>query len=234
MFECENAWCSTCSTLKMTSNNFRIAALHPNVIYFVVTGLIIGKSNMSRFENKQQCSYGVVKFLVRDSCDHSINLTVWGTVQFISDYDDQFTIGHVIRIVNSRISTVRHDDTFNPITSSPLQLTINEGFGSIEHNDGDDDTELKKFLNITLKSPDLALSLADIASTPSTTSDAVDLVDLFVVVAKLKPTRQVGDKSVRDVIVVDQTVPGMYLTTWNKAWIKRFWRIRSLHQICFA
>ncbi|XP_037025026.1 protein hold'em isoform X2 [Bradysia coprophila] len=202
----------------MSLNTFSIAALHANAINFVITGLIIGKSNVSKFEKierqDQPSLRGVIKFLIRDNCDHFINVTVWGTYQFVAEYNSHFTIGHVINVIRSKVSFVRHDDTFNPITSSPLELTINEGFGSIEFFDGDV-AEKVKLLRVPLKSPDLALNLADIAST---SDDAGGLVDLFVLVAKLRPTRQIAGKLVRDVVVVDQTVPGMYLTIWNEAW----------------
>lgn len=210
---------------KMSLNYLKIGALHPNAINFNVKGLIIGKSNLSKYEkvDKAQSSQcGVLKFLIRDSLDHFINLTVWGSEEFAKEYSSLYTIGHVVNVVNSKISCVRHDDTFNPITSSPLQLTINEGFGLIEFNSGDT-TEMVKLLTVPLKSPDLALNLADIASTPtSSSSDAGNLVDLFVLVAKLRPTRQIGNKMVRDIVVIDQTVPGMCMTIWNEAWNKRF------------
>lgn len=205
----------------MSLNKFSIATLHMNANNFVINGIIISKSKMTIFvKNGQTDLCGVVTFVIRDSKDHFINVTVWGTEQFIRDLNQKYTIGHVVNVVQSKVSTVNCDDTFNPITSSPLKLTVNEGFGSIELYDGDV-TELIKLLNFPLKSPDLALNLADIASTRPT-SDSGDLVDLFVVVAQLKPTRQIKDKYyVRDVIVVDQTVPGMYLTIWNEAWINR-------------
>lgn len=210
----------------MSSKLLRIVALHPNAVDFIVTGLIIGKSNKTTFFDKnakngqQEPSIrGVVKFLIRDSNEHCVNVTVWGSDEFIELYDQKFAIGHVVNIVNSKLSSVRYEDIYNPITSCPWQLTINEGIGLVEFFDGDV-TKFVKLLNIPLKSPDLALNLADIATTRPT-SDQGDLVDLVVVVAKLKPTRQSKNKNIRDVIVVDQTVPGMHLTLWNEAWINR-------------
>lgn len=207
----------------MSLKTFSIASLHPNAINFILTGVIIGKSNVSKFEKTeregQSSLRGVVKFLIRDNCDHFINVTVWGTYEFISEYNAQFTIGDVVNVIRSRVSFIRHDDKFNPITSSPLELTINEGFGSIEFFDGDV-TERVKLRRVPLKPPELALSLADIAST--TSDDPGGLVDLFVLVAKLRPARQVAGKLARDLVVVDQTVPGMYMTIWNEAWILRF------------
>lgn len=212
----------------MSLKIYSIVALHPNAIDFVVKGAIIGKSNKSIFSEKnaknaqqthEPALRGVVKFLIRDSNEHCINVTVWGSDEFIGQYDQKFAIGHVVNIVNSKLSSVRYEDIYNPITTSPWQLTINEGIGLIEFSDGDV-TKFVKLLNIPLKSPDLALNLADIATTRPT-SDKGDLVDLVVVVAKLKPTRQSKNKNIRDVIVVDQTVPGMHLTLWNEAWINR-------------
>ncbi|KAJ6646721.1 Protein hold'em [Pseudolycoriella hygida] len=202
----------------MSLNNFSIAALHPNANNFKITGIIIGKSNMSTFEKSGQQN-GVVKFIIRDSNDHYINCTVWGTAQFIEEYNVQFKIGQVVNVLRSKISNVRHDNSFDPITSSSLQLTVNEGFGTVECFDGDV-AQFVKLLNVPLKSTDLALNLADIAS--ANPSDSGDFVDLLVVVAKLKPKRQLKNKgSVRDVIVIDQTLPGMFLTIWNEAWIDR-------------
>lgn len=205
----------------MPLNNLTIAALHANAINFITTGIIISKSNMRAFEKKGQASLSaVIKFVIRDSKDQFINVTVWGSVPFIEECSSQFTIGHVVNIVKSKISPVSMTDNFSPITSSMFQLTINEGFGTIEFYDGDI-TKFVKYLKVPLKSTDLALNLSDIASVRSA-SDTGDLVDLFVVVAKIKPIRQIKDKYiVRDVVVVDQTVPGMNFTIWNEAWINR-------------
>lgn len=210
----------------MSLKNYKIVALHPNAINFAVRGLIIGKSNMRTFEKiaqqREPSLCGVVKFLIRDSIENYINLTVWGTKDFVEVYNSQYDIGHVVNVVRSKISFVRQDDIFNPITSTPLQLTINEGFGSIEFYDGSDGSEFVRLLSIPLKPLDLALNLADIVSTRPT-SDTGDLVDLVVVVARIHPIRQTTtDKSVRDVIVIDHTLPGMHLTLWNEAWINRF------------
>lgn len=207
----------------MSWNNFTIAGLHANAVNFVIRGVIISKSKMTIFEKtgrQEEVSLcGVVKFLIRDTREHYINLTVWGSETFIRDYNQKFTIGHVVNVVNSRISSVRNEDSFDPITSSPFRLTLNEGIGSIEFYDGDV-TDLLSLLNIPLKSTDLALNLCDVSSTP--TSDSGELVDLFVVVAKLRPIRNANGNPVRDVVVVDQTVSGMYLSIWNNAWIERF------------
>lgn len=205
----------------MVVNNFTIAGLHPNAINFIITGIIINKSNMRAFEKPGESSLkAVVKFVIRDSIDHFINVTVWGNLPFIEECNAQFTIGHVVNVIKSKISPVSANDTFSPITSSFFQLTINEGFGLIEFYNGDI-SKFVELLTVPLKSPDLALNLSDIASVRSA-SDTGDLVDLFVVVAKIKPIRQVKDKYiVRDVVVVDQTVPGMHLTIWNVSWINR-------------
>lgn len=209
---------------KMSLNNFNIVSLHPNAINFALKGLIIGKSNMKTFEkpeqkNRPRTMAGVVDFVIRDSSDNFINLTVWGSQEFIEDYNSKFTIGQVINIENSKVLPVRYDDAFSPITSSRLELCVNEGIGKVELHEGDT-TWFMRLLNVPLKSLELALNLADIVSTQPS-SDSGELVDLCVVVAKLQPIRQIKNNFVRDVIVFDQTVPGMILTIWNQAWIKR-------------
>lgn len=202
-------------------HNYTIGTLHVNTSNFILTGIIINKSKISTFTKQDQTSLsGVIKFVIRDSIDNFINVTVWGGAAFVEELNSQFTIGHVVKVIKSKVSQIPFGDTFMPITSSSLQLTINEGFGSIEIHDGDI-AEYIKLLKEPLKSLDLALNLGDIASVRSE-SDQGDLVDLFVVVAKLKPIREVKNKYiVRDVIVIDQTVPGMHLTIWNEAWINR-------------
>lgn len=208
----------------MSLNNFSIVALHPNAINFIIKGLIIGKSNMKTFEKPDQKSRtitmgGVVNLLIRDSRDNFINLTVWGSQEFIADYNSKFTIGHVVNVLNSKLLPVRFDDGFHPITSSQFELSLNQGAGSLELVEGDT-TWYVNLLNVPLKSQELALTLADIVSTrPS--SNSGELVDLCVVVAKLMGIRQIKNNYVRDVIVFDQTVPGMILTIWNQAWIER-------------
>lgn len=79
-------------------------------------------------------------------------------------------------------------------------------------------------MHIPIKPTDSGLSLADIKNNGSLSRTAV-FVDLLVIVRYLKPTRDVrtasGVTQCRDIIVMDESLPGMCLSIWSKEYIDR-------------
>lgn len=90
---------------------------------------------------------------------------------------------------------------------------------------GLDSAVYKKLMNIPIKPADSGLSLADIKNNGSLSKTAV-FVDLLVIVRYLKPAREIkmerGVAFCRDIIVMDQSLPGMCMSIWSPDFIERF------------
>lgn len=145
---------------------------------FFVTGLVIAKSEKKILTSRQNGSInGVITFTVRDTKDHFINCIVWGTEYFIENCDRAYKIGHMITVYQPKVTQKNSNSAYNPRTSSPFELTLNEGKSFIhratEHFDA-----LFGLKNLAIKSTSLALKLNDLYLTPDESTLNVDLVVL--------------------------------------------------------
>lgn len=134
----------------------------------------------------------------------------------------------LVTIISPRITQLNQnitDNQFKPITSSPYLLTINENMNQIVAYDGLDSVSYKNLMSVPIKPTDSGLSLADIKNNGSLSRTAV-FVDLIVIVRYLKPAREVrtvrGVVSCREIIVMDQSLPGMCFSIWGSEYIERF------------
>ena len=198
-----------------------IKDLSNDKIGICVTGLVIGKNEPRSFEMANIEVRSVLTLTLRDSKRHFINCNIWGSPDFIDIYNDRFTIGQLVVLNNPRISTKTTDnERFQPLTSSPFNLTVQEGNASCELADDDICLELK---NEAIKSTSNALALADVQSLGRNANG--NFVDLLVIVRSVQQIRTIetrnGPKSVREVIVMDQTQEFTILSIWGGEYLKR-------------
>lgn len=205
-----------------------IEKLNPTVTNALIVCLIIEKSPPKMFESKYEKENGmkgVITFTVRDSERYFINCTIWGSECFIESYDELFKYGDVVSIVRPTVFQSNADSSskYKPITSSPYELTIRESKGEIVRYDGDR-KEYMRLLTVPLKPTNKMLSLNDVNLNRGQSPGYV--IDLLVIVRAVKPIRQfkIGSKdlSVREIVVMDDTFPGMSLTLWNRNYVERF------------
>lgn len=120
---------------------------------------------------------GVITFTLRDTKEHFINCTIWGTDQFIDTCDRAYKMGHVISVYHPLVSQKNENSMYRPRTSSPFELTVNENKAFI-HRCTDQSNDLLALCNQTIKSTSLALNLGDLETTPDSGQLNVDLVVL--------------------------------------------------------
>lgn len=189
-----------------------------------VEGLLIAKTDVRVFTSKQDKSKrGVINFTVRDSKKNFINCGVWGTDKFIDTYNLTFHIGDIVMINKPRIDPKKHaTEYYQPLTTSPFELIVNEGNAFICRESGERNLALEALRSETIKPTTNALNLEDICGTPNISKH---LVDLLVMVRLVKPTRnlhtQFGDKVLREVFVMDESNGGVMLTIWGGDYVHR-------------
>lgn len=221
----------------------RIQNLNPTMTNAFVVGQLIAKSDVHLFQRSQQRhqqtntsslvldttdgsdsvtveTHGVIKFTVRDAEHAFINCTVWGSDSYIVELAARFRLGDVMCVQRPVVAACKAADLpYQPLTSSPYQLTVSQrqsdasvmlatSSEELANADGSDQL-LRTMLNVPVKPTAAALRLADLGagssaaasvSLPSTSvSSAMALgnaserfADLLVIVQKLWPVVKLG------------------------------------------
>ncbi|XP_070529514.1 meiosis-specific with OB domain-containing protein isoform X2 [Cardiocondyla obscurior] len=197
-----------------------------------VIGVIINTINMRTFDATQtKFSSGkrsVWTFTLRDSEEDFINVTVWGSTEFVKKLSTAFTIGSVVEVISAKIvrrNTNDRNEAFMPSTSSPFALIVNEGAALIQNHDAPTHEQYKELLTRPTKSVSSAKSLKVILDNIEALCDR--FVDLLVVVTFIADERNITTRDGRAVTCrsfevadgsTEKTVP---LILWDKDWIAR-------------
>lgn len=201
-----------------------------------VVGVIIAKSEWRSVQSKfNENKKGVITFTVRDSKRHFINCIVWGTEEFIQAYDTAFKIGDVVVINKPKVSEKNQDvNRYNPQTTSPFQLTVNEGHSYIYRESLENQPHLNGLISESIKSTSLALHLTDVCGDGVQRDSETQYVDLVVTVrsvtARTLRTKN-GEKTVRNVQLMDTSMESIKLTLWSRSECERADKWKPLQTI---
>ncbi|XP_011876854.1 PREDICTED: meiosis-specific with OB domain-containing protein isoform X2 [Vollenhovia emeryi] len=185
-----------------------------------------GRSQVSPFRNAGERS--VWTFTLRDSEEDFINVTVWGSTEFMKKLSTTFNIGSVVEVINAKI-VKRNDEQFMPSTSSPFVLIVNEGAALVQKHDAPTSEQYKALLTRPVKSVTSAKSLKAILDNIEALCNR--FVDLLVVVTFIADTRNIITRDGRAITcrnfeVADASTDNtVSLMLWDKDWIERaaFW-----------
>ncbi|XP_014361754.2 meiosis-specific with OB domain-containing protein [Papilio machaon] len=218
---------------KVCLNNLNI-----NIKNAFVIGIIIAKKCPRTFSPKEKSSElrGVMSFTIRDSQIDTINVDVWGSVDFVTTFYNRFIVGDVVEIYSPKIGVKSvADDFFQPQVSSPFYLSINEGSSVVSTFSGDTGAYLP-LLHIPSKSS-AGCGLAEVMT--FTEGNGNIYVDLLVVVKSVQPVKMIKTKlgvemPVRAVEIVDNTTPAsLYLEMFDTDTIQRAEEWRPLGSVLF-
>lgn len=141
-----------------------------------INALIIAKTEKKIIYSQQWAkTNGVITFTVRDTAEHFINCTVWGSEAFIDKCDRTHKIGDVIGIYNPSVKQQNDNSSYRPATTSPFELIVNENKAYI-HRPIDESDHLSMLRNQKIKRTTLALNMADLDTNPNGERVDVDLV----------------------------------------------------------
>ncbi|RLU19057.1 hypothetical protein DMN91_009415 [Ooceraea biroi] len=184
---------------------------------FVIGVIIIHKGERS-----------VWAFTLRDSDEDFINVTVWGSTEFVKKLSSTFTIGSVVEVISAKIAKRQphdKDERFVPSTSSPYSLIVNEGAAVIQCHDAPTRQQYVSLLTRPVKSVTFAKSLKAILDNIEALCDR--FVDLLVVVTFVADVRNVITRdgralTCRSFEVTDgSTQNTVSLVLWDKDWVER-------------
>lgn len=228
----------------------RIQNLHPNCTNIYVVGQLIARSDVHLFHRNgaaaaatessemPTASRGVLKLTLRDAEHAFVNCTVWGTDAYCGDLTHRLQIGDVLCVQRPKVDAVKAQaSAYQPLTSSPYQLTVNErqdgasvALATAEDllvETADDTRSYDTWLHVPVKPTRAALRLTDCNAAQA--AGAERFVDLLVVVQRLWPVAALaasghnrpGERQMRKVDVLDESARGVRLTLWNGGLVKR-------------
>lgn len=209
----------------MCSVNFEIRNLDPDCTTANLVGVVIAKSQPRIFDTPDGCqARGVMNITIRDELRSTINVIVWGSQSYIMSINTIFRIGDVMAIQKPKISIKRCDnDSCQPFTYSPFELTINEGQGLLHRCTGPQASGLTDLINKIFKPTTSAMMLNDVVSGP--TKMIKPTIDLLVAVRHVHPIRNLstksGNRNLRQIAVMDESQTEVIFNIWEGEFVER-------------
>ncbi|XP_076291621.1 meiosis specific with OB domains hold'em [Lasioglossum baleicum] len=179
-------------------------SLQPGAQNALVIGIIINSFNMKTIDaNRSRFNHGergVWTFTLRDSEEYTINVTVWGSVQFVTKLSSNFHIGSVVEVINPKVQERRPEDRnelFVPSVSSQCSLTVNEGNALVQLHDAPTRSRYESLLMCPIKSLTSMRTLKNIFQNLEELRD--QYVDVLIVVTFVSDIRNIITRDGRSI-----------------------------------
>ncbi|KAK9300973.1 hypothetical protein QLX08_006472 [Tetragonisca angustula] len=209
-----------------------LRSLHPGMQNALVIGIIVNSFNMrtidttrTRFNNGDR---GVWTFTLRDSEEDSINVTVWGSEQFVRRLSSNFRIGSLVEVINPKVLERRPDDRseiFVPSVSSTCSLTVNEGNALVQIHDAPTRAKYEPLLMLPIKKLTGLRTLKSISENLEALRDQyVDVLTVVTFVSDVRNAMTRDGRSIRSRTFEARdgsTDKVVSLTLWENEWINR-------------
>ncbi|GAB1864364.1 Meiosis-specific with OB domain-containing protein isoform X1 [Camponotus japonicus] len=209
-----------------------IKSLQEGIPNTFIIGIIIHSANVKTFTATQakfnRGERSVWTFTLRDTEEDFINVTVWGSTEFVKKISSTFNIGSVVEVISAKIMKRQPNDKnelFVPSTSSPFTLIVNEGTALIHNHDAPTREQYKNLLMRPVKSVTFAKNLKDVLDNIDALCD--HSVDLLVVVTFIGDTRNIITRNGRALtcrsfeVTDGSTDNTVSLILWDKDWVER-------------
>lgn len=188
--------------------------LNKKSIYII--GLIIAKSEKKSFISQANgTTKAVFTITLRDTKEHFINCSIWGTENYIDNCVQAYRIGDIIAVNKPSVIQKNNDNQYVPKTTSPFALQFSEGKGLLYRESAEGFPPINQLRNQTIKPTSLALNLIDLTSLPETQRTLVDLICIVqcIDVAQFIQTKN-GSKIKRRILLMDSTTHSIQLDIW--------------------
>jgi meiosis-specific with OB domain-containing protein len=90
--------------------------------------------NESKTVHSNNIAYHKLDLTIRDSPNDYINVTCWGSIEFINQLEDRINFLDIVRIKSPKIKLKSNgsSEKYRPTTLSPYELAVSESDGNIE------------------------------------------------------------------------------------------------------
>ncbi|NXH09578.1 MEIOB protein, partial [Bucco capensis] len=134
-----------------------------------VIGVVIGKTDVRGFPDRKNIGSEryTFSFTLRDSPTDFINVSSWGTEEYVRSLSESFRVGDCVTIENPLVQTkeAEREEKFNPVTPSRYRLLLSETHSVVKTSSCYQmDTKLLSLLHLPVKDPQDYYSLGDITA----------------------------------------------------------------------
>uniref|UniRef100_A0A1I8MEM5 MEIOB-like N-terminal domain-containing protein n=1 Tax=Musca domestica TaxID=7370 RepID=A0A1I8MEM5_MUSDO len=217
----------------------KLYQVHPEMENVLIVAMVLGKTEPNIFLSRNDTQHkGVMTFTLRDAPQHVVNCKYWGTREKVEELDGQIQLGDIVDVVCPKISLIQKSDAleskqaqFQPVSSLPVTLVVNEGQGLIErhsYHDLEKYTEIRLLAHQSHKPLYSVMNLADVQTSLSDSKAQAFHTDFLVVVGLVRKAREIrATKEGRarrclEIVVFDQSLTsGLTFTLWHADWINR-------------
>ncbi|KAG5262531.1 hypothetical protein AALO_G00276120 [Alosa alosa] len=208
-------------------NFIPISELHPNTTQAKVVGVVIGKTDARGFPDRknlgsERFTFG---FTIKDSPDHSINVSSWGSEEYIIGLCGSFRTGDCVVIENPLVTPKdpEKEERFCPATPSFYRLLMTETHSQIRLcADVEEENRLLPLLHVPVKDPRDFYTLGDINANGQSLDGFINILAAVRSTGEQKFfTTSDGRKGQRmEVKLFDDTVNSFPLVCWDRETIQ--------------
>uniref|UniRef100_A0A8C5P3G3 Meiosis-specific with OB domain-containing protein n=1 Tax=Jaculus jaculus TaxID=51337 RepID=A0A8C5P3G3_JACJA len=213
-----------------------LSDLHPNMVNLKIIGIVIGKTDVKGFPDRKNIGSEryTFSFTIRDSPNHFINVSSWGSEDYIKSLSYSFRIGECVTIENPLIQRkeTEREEKFSPATPSKYKLLLSENHSMVKvYSSYEVDTKLLSLIHLPVKESRDYYSLTDIiANGHSLDGRTINVLAAVKSVAEPKyfttSDRRKGQRC--EVKLFDETEPYFVMTCWDnesillaQSWVPR-------------
>ncbi|XP_037056692.1 meiosis-specific with OB domain-containing protein isoform X2 [Peromyscus leucopus] len=197
-----------------------LSDLHPNMANLKIIGIVIGKTDVKGFPDRKNIGSEryTFSFTIRDSPDHFVNVSSWGSEDYIRPLSESFKVVIIENPLIQRKETER-EEKFSPATPSNWKLLLSENHSIVKVcSPYEVDTKLLSLIHLPVKESRDYYSLADIvANGHSLDGRIINVLAAVRSVGEPKyfttSDRRKGQRC--EVKLFDETEPSFTMTCWD-------------------
>ncbi|XP_052614949.1 LOW QUALITY PROTEIN: meiosis-specific with OB domain-containing protein [Peromyscus californicus insignis] len=200
-----------------------LSDLHPNMANLKIIGIVIGKTDVKGFPDRKNIGSEryTFSFTIRDSPDHFVNVSSWGSEDYIRPLSESFKVGECVIIENPLIQRkeTEREEKFSPATPSNWKLLLSENHSMVKVcSPYEVDTKLLSLIHLPVKESRDYYSLTDIvANGHSLDGRIINVLAAVRLVGEPKyfttSDRRKGQRC--EVKLFDETEPSFTMTCWD-------------------
>lgn len=200
-----------------------LSDLHPNMANLKIIGIVIGKTDVKGFPDRKNIGSEryTFSFTIRDSPDHFVNVSSWGSEDYIRPLSESFKVGECVIIENPLIQRkeTEREEKFSPATPSNWKLLLSENHSMVKVcSPYEVDTKLLSLIHLPVKESRDYYSLADIVANGHGLDGRI--INVLAAVRSVGEPKYFTTSDRRkgqrcEVKLFDETEPSFIMTCWD-------------------
>ncbi|XP_051023702.1 meiosis-specific with OB domain-containing protein [Acomys russatus] len=200
-----------------------LSDLHPNMANLKIIGIVIGKTDVKGFPDRKNIGSEryTFSFTIRDSPSYFINVSSWGSEDYIRSLSENFKVGECVIIENPLIQRkeTEREEKFSPATPGSYKLLLSENHSVVKVcSPYEVDAKLLSLIHLPVKESQDYYSLADIVANGHSLDGRI--INVLAAVRSVGETKYFTTSDRRkgqrcEVKLFDETEPSFTMTCWD-------------------